>query len=115
MRAALSKVLCVVLFLWASWAHAQDLEFRAPASAVDPNVPAVMRDLAVRILPVYQEKDAEKYLSNLFALQMVAGDPTSAFATRQSLLERRRNPSQTRAADRAVLYDIYARARARSF
>jgi putative CocE/NonD family hydrolase len=114
-RAPLAKLLWLALLLSASWAasraYAQDLEFRAPASAADPNVPAVMRDLAVRVLPVYQEKDPEKYLSNLFALQMVAGDPTSAFATRQSLIERRRNPSTVRATDRAVLYDIYARAR----
>lgn len=111
MRALLAKVLCLALLLATSWAHAQDLEFHAPASAVDASVPAVMRDLAVRVLPVYQERDPERYLSNLFALQTVAGDPTSAFATRQSLIERRRTPSTVRAADRAVLYDIYARAR----
>ncbi len=114
MKTPLAKSFClfVLLALTASWAAAQDLEFHPPASASDASLPTVMRDLAVRILPVYQEKEPERYLSNLFALQLVAGDPSSAFATRKSLRERRRNANAARAADRAVLYDIYARARA---
>ena len=51
---------------------------------------AAMRDLAVRILPVYQEADANRYLNNLSALQLVAGSVDSAWNTRQSLLDRRR-------------------------
>lgn len=93
-------------------AFAQDLEFRPPASATDPSAPAVMRDLAQRILPVYQENDPERYLSNLSALQAVAGDYVSAYATRQSLQERRRNTPGGRIAGRAPVYDIYVRARA---
>ncbi len=92
-------------------AAAQDLDFRAPASPTDPAVPALMRDLASRILPVYQENDPERFLSNLSALQMVAGDYSSAYASRQSLLERRRNTKGGRPVGRALVYDIYARAR----
>ena len=49
-----------------------------------------MRDLAGRVLPVYQESDANQYLNNLSALQLVAGSVDSAWNTRQSLLDRRR-------------------------
>jgi putative CocE/NonD family hydrolase len=98
--------------LGSSVAFAQDLEFRPPASATDPSVPTVMRDLAQRILPVYQENDPERYLSNLSALQAVAGDYVSAYATRQSLQERRRNAPARQNPGRAPVYDIYIRARA---
>jgi len=47
---------------------AQDFDFRPPASATDPALPAAMKDLAQRILPVYQENDQDRYLSNLSAL-----------------------------------------------
>ncbi len=106
-----SILLFVLLLAAVPWAFAQDLEFRPPASAADTSIPAVMRDLAVRVLPVYQEKDPEKYLSNLFALQLIAGDPNSAWNTRQSLRDRQKAPNSARPADRAVLYDIYSRAR----
>jgi uncharacterized protein len=114
MKVCLSKI-CLIVWLAVglpALALAQDLDFRPPASATDPSVPAVMRDLAGRILPVYQENDPERYLSNLSALQMVAGDYASAYATRQSLLERRRNANAGRPTGRALVYDIYVRARA---
>jgi predicted acyl esterase len=105
-------LLLLVLLAIPSWSIAQDLEFRPPASATDPAVPNLMRDLAQRILPVYQENDPERYLSNLSALQAVAGDYVSANASRQSLQERRRNAPERRIAGRAPVYDIYVRARA---
>ena len=56
-------------------AAAQDFDFRPPASATDPALPAALRDLAERMLPVYQENDPDRYLSNLAALQMVGRRP----------------------------------------
>ena len=113
MKRFVSKILLLLAIVVApSLAFAQDFDFRPPASAADPALPAAMRDLAQRILPVYQENDQERYLSNLSALQMVAGDPVSAYASRQSLVERRRNANLGRPAGRQLVYDIYARARA---
>ena len=43
---------------------------------------------------MYQEADANRYLNNLSALQLVAGSVDSAWNTRQSLLDRRR-PQET--------------------
>jgi putative CocE/NonD family hydrolase len=105
-------VLCGLVALAAPWAGAADFEFHAPATVDDPTTPAVMRDLAQRILPVYQEQDPDRYLANLSALQMVLGDYTSAYATRQSLRNRRRVADLGRRIGRAVIYDIYAHAKA---
>src|SRR5689334_19245592 len=69
-----------------------------------------MRDLALRVLPVYQDNDQERFLANLSALQLAARDYRSAAATRQTLRERR--DAEGRLSSRAVAFDIYARARA---
>jgi hypothetical protein len=108
-----SLLLLLVLAVGTSWAHAQDLEFHPPASVTDPKVPAVMKDLAERILPVYQENDPERYLRNLSALQAVAGNYTAAYQSRQSLADRRRNADPHRPVSGSLIYDIYTHARAR--
>ena len=100
------------LALAQSWAGAQDLEFHPPASASDAATPAIMRDLAARILPVYQENDTERYLANLSALQLTAGDYAAAYATQQSLRERHQNAYPSRLGGLELVSDIYVRARA---
>ena len=102
-------VLCV---LPAGWAHGQDLAFHPPANAADPTTSEVMRDLALRVLPVYQESDADKYLANLSALQLVAQNYPAAWMTRQSLRDRRRSTDAHRPAGRQIIFDMYARAKA---
>lgn len=93
------------------WSVAQDLEFQAPAAAGDADTPRIMRDLAERLLPVYQEADQDRYLANLSALQMAAGDYVAADATRESLRERRRRADSGRPAGRGTIYDVYAHAK----
>ena len=113
MGVRIKHLLCLLALLGlpASWAGAQDFDFHPPALAGDPTTPAVMRDLAVRVLPVYQEDNPERYLTNLWALQLVSGDSGSANATRQTLRERRRNMDPDRPDGAAVLNDIYSQAR----
>jgi uncharacterized protein len=108
------KLLCLLLLLavFQPWAAAQDFDFRPPASATDPGVAAIMRDLAERMLPVYQEDNPERYLANLSALQLVAGNYTAANESRQALRDRRRSTDAGRPADRGVILDMYVRARA---
>src|SRR5579864_929773 len=106
-------LLFLVCLLGSSWATAQDFDFKPPASVSDPTVPAVMRDLAERILPVYQENDQDRYLRNLSGLQLVAGNYTAAWQTRQQLLDRRKNVDSHRRVTRSVIFDIYAYAKAR--
>jgi len=108
------RALPLLLFLvLGQWALAQDLEFHPPAQVTDPKTPAVMRDLAERILPVYQESDPERYLRNLSALQLVAGNYDAAYQSRQQLLDRRKSADAHRAIGMSVVYDIYAHARSR--
>jgi len=111
-RALRSLAYCLMLTCAASWACAQELEFHPPASASDAATRAVMRDLAERVLPVYQEDNPERYLANLSALQLTSGDYASAYATQQSLRERRQNAYPDRLGDRELVSDIYVRARA---
>jgi putative CocE/NonD family hydrolase len=92
-------------------AAAADFEFHAPASADDPTAAATMRDLAARLVPVYQEPDPDRYLANLSALQMVAGNYAAAEASRQSLRDRRKHPAAGRSVSREMIFDMYASAR----
>jgi putative CocE/NonD family hydrolase len=112
LRWARSSWFLVLMTLFQPWAAAQDFEFHPPASVNDPATPGVMRDLAERILPVYQEDNPERYLANLSALQLAAGNYTAAYASRQSLRDRRRTADAGRPAGRSLILDLYARARA---
>ena len=112
MRGGLLLLTVLVLSLAGpTGAHAQDLEFHAPASASDADTPPIMRDLAERLLPVYQEPDQDRYLANLSALQMVAGDYAAAESSRESLRERRKHADAGRPVGRGTIYDVYAHAK----
>ena len=89
---------------------AVDVEFHPPARATDPATVEVMRDLAVRVVPVYQDKDSLRFLANVSALQMAARNYTAATVSRRTLDQRRRG-NAVRGAD-ALILDVYAKARA---
>jgi putative CocE/NonD family hydrolase len=110
MRYLLFLLICCV---GSSWASAQDFDFKPPGAVNDASTPAVMRDLAERLLPVYQENDQDRYLRNLSGLQLVAGNYAAAWQTRQQLRERRKNSDARRPINKSVIFDIYAYARAR--
>jgi len=90
----------------------QIFDFHPPPSIVDPATPGVMRDLAERMLPVYQEDNPERYLANLSLLQLVAGNYSAAYESRQSLRDRRRTADAGKPVNRSLILDLYARARA---
>jgi putative CocE/NonD family hydrolase len=102
----------ILMTILPQWAGGQTLDFRVPSSATDPAAAAAMRDLAARLIPVYQDPDPDRYLANLSALQMAAGNYAAADMSRQSLRERRQRSSGARAIDRALIYDMYVHARA---
>jgi putative CocE/NonD family hydrolase len=91
---------------------APEFDFHAPGSVDDPSLGAAMRDLAVRLVPVYQEPDPDRYLANLSALQMVARNYRAAEASRQSLRDRHPSSAAGRPVSRELIFDMYARARA---
>ncbi|HEY6484583.1 MAG TPA: CocE/NonD family hydrolase [Steroidobacteraceae bacterium] len=103
-------ILSLLLLVCCCAAAAQELQFHPPASVTDAAMPAVMRDLADRILPVYQEKDPERYLRNLSALQMAAGNYPAAWSSRESLRDRRRAADAHRPVSRSAIFDIYVHA-----
>jgi uncharacterized protein len=109
------RMSCLFVMLMAAFAPAwaaPNFEFHAPPSALDATAAAALRDLAARVLPVYQEADPERYLANLSVLQMVLGDYTSADVSRQSLRDRRRRIDAGQPIGHAAVYDIYAYAKA---
>lgn len=104
-RYLLVLVACVPLL-----AAAQDYGFQPPASADDPATPQAIRDLAERILPVYQDQDNERYLANVSALQLADSNYAAADDSRQTLRERRKGPPPD-PPGRSVAMDLYAHAR----
>jgi hypothetical protein len=109
MRRALGIVLSVLLL--PRLAAAQGLEFRAPASVYDAATPAVMRDLASRIIPVYRSDDREQYLANMSALQLAAGSYEPAYSARLELQRLRGGTPRRPPVDPALVYDLYAHAK----
>lgn len=95
-----------------AWAEGPVFEFHTPASTDDAAAAAAMRDLAARLVPVYQDPDPDRYLANLSALQMIAGNYSAAYESRQMLRDRRRRLDAGRPVGRDVIYDVYARAKA---
>jgi uncharacterized protein len=109
--AAKSLLLLWFFALSQAWAG-PEFDFRPPATPSDPRAGAIMSDLAARLIPVYQDSDPERYLANLSALQMAAGEYAAADISRQSLRERRRKSDFGRPIGRSLVYDIYAHAKA---
>ncbi|MBW8891804.1 MAG: peptidase S15, partial [Burkholderiales bacterium] len=56
-----------------AWSWAADFGFKPPRDPQDAAAADLMRDLAERILPVYQDADTDVFLANLTALQIVSG------------------------------------------
>jgi len=116
MRTAQRKALLVLLPMafgvGPTTAAAQDFQFEPPPQAADPALPEAMRDLAERLLPVYADDDPDRYFSTLAALQMVIGNPTAAETTRATLRERVASEESSPSPGRALVFDVYTRARA---
>ena len=106
MRRALGIVLSLVLL--PRLAAAQSLEFRAPTSVYDGATPAVMRDLASRIIPGYRNDNREQYLANMSVLQLVAGNFESAYSARLDLQGLRGGTPRRPPVDQALVFDLYA-------
>ncbi|CAA2109802.1 CocE/NonD family hydrolase [Variovorax paradoxus] len=94
-----------------SWAA--DFGFRPPPDPDDASTAELMRDLAQRILPVYQEADTDVFLANVTALQIVSGAYRAAYDSSASLRSRRQGKPFDGLVERAILDGIYSRARAR--
>jgi putative CocE/NonD family hydrolase len=101
-----------VILALPAWAWGADFGFRPPRDPDDVTAAELMRDLAQRILPVYQEADTDVFLANLTALQIVSGAYRAASDSSGSLRSRRKGKPFDDLVQRAILDGIYARARA---
>jgi predicted acyl esterase len=101
----------LLLLLLPRLAAAQSLEFRAPVSVYDPATPAVMRDLASRIVPVYRNDNRERYLANLSALQLAAGSYRAAFSAQLELRRLRGGTERRPRAQPVLVFDLFAHAK----
>lgn len=109
-RRALTRVV-LSLPVWPTWSRAADFGFRPPRDPDDPAAAELMRDLAERILPVYQDADKDAFLANVTALQIVSGAYRAALDSSRLLRERRQGKPFDALVERATLDGIYARAR----
>jgi hypothetical protein len=89
---------------------AQELAFQAPASPDDARAATVLRDLAERVLPVYEDRDTDRFLERVTAIQTIAGHRAAAQASREQLRQRRGSRNPDAAEREARLIDIYVRA-----
>lgn len=115
MRTLFQRILlCGLSLAWApSRADEPAYDFQPPATADDPAAADAVRDLAGRILPVYQDPaDNLRYLATLSILQLGAGNYAAADDTRQTLRERRKAADAPPLADHNLAFDVYAHARA---
>jgi putative CocE/NonD family hydrolase len=79
----LIKILCLVFLglLLTTQTSAQQLDFNKLAASDEVELSKAMSNLAKQIIANYKEEDRQKYLNNLFRLQMIAGDYAQAKET----------------------------------
>ena len=77
------RALILLVLALPAWAWALDFGFRPPRDPDDAAAVQVMRDLAQRVVPVYQDADTEVFLANVTALQIVSGDLCSGLRQQQ--------------------------------
>ena len=83
-------VLALICLIANPFVSAQQLDFPNVAISDDVRVSESMSALAEQVISVYKDSDRDRYLNNLFQLQMVAGKYAEADATINSLRELRR-------------------------
>lgn len=105
--------LAVVSIAVTCCAAAQDLNFPEEAVGDSAALSKAMPDLAKQVLAIYKESNRDKYLDNLFRLQLVAGNYQDALNTAADLREAMRSEHAARAGWVNVQYEIYARAKMR--
>jgi putative CocE/NonD family hydrolase len=106
MRTLCSLLLCL---LSTSFASAQELRF----PAIGTDTARAMSELAEQALATYKENDRDRYLDNLFRMQMVAGRYAAATASIKSLRTLRGNRVSLSATAANALYAVVASAKQR--
>jgi putative CocE/NonD family hydrolase len=112
MTLAARRAVVLLVLLLPAWAWALEFGFKPPRDPDDPAAVNVMRDLAQRIVPVYQDPATDAFLANVTALQIVSGAYGAAYDSSRSLRRRHQGKPFEGPVERAVIDGIYAQARA---
>jgi hypothetical protein len=104
--------LTVSLFAAIPLASAQELVFRGDSIGAD--TASAMSALASQAIAIYRDTNRDRYLDNLFRLQMLTGRYADARKVLDSLRSLRGNRVSLSATATNVLYQVLATARARS-
>jgi len=102
----------LLLFLCPVGASGQELPFKA--ESIGSDTAAAMSALAAQAMAVYRDTNRDRYLDNLFRLQMLSGRYSDASRTLDSLRIRRGNRVSLSATATNTLYQALATAKARS-
>ncbi|MCA1624080.1 MAG: hypothetical protein LC778_09830, partial [Acidobacteria bacterium] len=109
------KLICLVFLclIAAVSASAQQLDFNKAAAADGAELARAMPVLAKEIIAVYKDEERERYLNNLFRLQMIAGNYAEANAAIKSLREipKANDPVYRNATN--LQYEIFSNAKLR--
>jgi len=111
-RAVVRLGLAVSWFAAVPLASAQELVFRGDSIGAD--TAAAMSALASRAIAIYRDTNRDRYLDNLFRLQMLTGRYANARKVLDSLRSLRGNRVSLSATATNVLYQVLATASARS-
>lgn len=108
MKSLYLVLLCIIL---SSVASAQRLDFPIAATSNSAELSKAMPILAKNVMANYKEDDRKKFLSNLFRLQIVAGEYTNANATIKAY--RQENEASNYSEVAYIQYKIFALAKLR--
>jgi putative CocE/NonD family hydrolase len=113
-RNRMTRVLpLVVCFLGTPFAEAQQLPFPRAAATDDAQLAAALPALAKQALASYRYENEDAYLSAVFRMQLVAGDPAASVATAERWLAQHVEGSGAEPASFSLGTRLNARARAR--
>jgi hypothetical protein len=101
------------LLLIASLLAASGQQFDFPPAAADDEaaLSRALPGLAAQVIAAYKDNNRDRYLDNLFRLQLAAGRYPEAEGTLRSLRERRQAANLAGGAERLGPYQIYAQAK----
>jgi uncharacterized protein len=103
-------------FLWLlanPFLFAQQFDLPAAAAENEAALAKVMPRLARQAIAAYKDSDQDRYLFNLFQLQLTAGQYSEADATIRSLRGLRKAANSLGSLARLFPFDVYAQARVR--
>lgn len=103
------RFIALMLWMMVAGASAQQLEFPLAATD-DAQLAAAMPVLARQVLAVYRDDNTDRYLDNLFRIQLVAGEPAASVATLDQWRAQHAEANSAEPLDLSLGLQLYVRA-----